>query len=456
MTKADKLKLYGQKDYSEVIEFPVELVGKDGIVRRYTYEESLLVYAKRIESAHVRYRDRDIAAAEVDHCYKRIEQIKKSWKVISARKVSSNNDYAAKYEESAAAECRAFVREYFGKALAERVATDEEPIPIYLSLVEQGGPAKVFHVSLANRKGSYLLYAYTFGWEPEQGATELDARSQFSEKGQILATTPDGEDVERLLAAREGKDFGFLLSGPVGAPGPGPVPDEDADRPRKPATGMARRRVQSLLDEDPTNAEAHYAMGVLLMNEGDLPGAAEELKSCVELQPYYLDAYRLFGQIVETIGAYDDAEPYLLQGRHYFPDDEKLLVHLATWYLRGKRYDDAEGPLERLLAIDPAHSRAKFLKDVMEHARRTGADPAAALDRRNQPPRPSALAIIVASIALGLSVALGWVEPMASAFALAMVMAGLTIHGARLRDAATSSGEEDPPAGGEPPTSGDA
>ena len=37
MTKADKLKLYGQKDYTEVIEFPVELVGKDGVVRRYTY-----------------------------------------------------------------------------------------------------------------------------------------------------------------------------------------------------------------------------------------------------------------------------------------------------------------------------------------------------------------------------------------------------------------------------------
>lgn len=449
MTKADKLKLYGQKDYSEVIEFPVELVGKDGIVRRYTYEESLLVYAKRIESAHSRYRDRDIAAAEVDHCYRRIEQIKSSWKTVSARRVSSTNDYAAKYEESAAAECRAFVREFFGKALAERVATDEEPIPIYLSLVEQGGPAKVFHVSLANRKGCYLLYAYTFGWEPEPGSTDQlpDARTQFTDKGQLLATTPDGEEVERLLAAREGKDFGFLLTGPAGAPGPGPVPDEDSEHPKKPPTGMARRRVQALLDEEPTNAEAHYAMGVLLLNEGDLPGAAEELKSCVELQPYYLDAYRLFGQVVETLGNYEDAEPYLLQGRHYFPDDEKLLVQMATWYLRAKRYDDAQSPLTRLFELEPAHPRAKFLQDVLERARRTGADPSAALDRRNGPPRPSGLAITLASCALAIALALAMVEPMASAFGLALVMAAMTIHGARLRSAPTTSGGDVPPGG---------
>lgn len=446
MTKADKLKLYGQKDYTETIEFPVELVGKDGIVRRYTYEESLLVYAKRIESAHVRYRDRDIAAAEVDHCYRRIEQIKNSWKVVSARRVSSTNDYAAKYEESAAAECRAFVREFFGKALAERVATDEEPIPIYLSMVEQGGPSKVFHVSLANRKGSYLLYAFTFGWEPEAGAPEQpDARTQFSEKGQVLATTPDGEEVERLLAAREGKDFGFLLTGPAGAPGPGPVPDEDGERPKKPTTGMARRRVQALLDEDPTNAEAHYAMGVLLLNEGDLPGAAEELKSCVELQPYYLDAYRLFGQLVETIGAYEEAEPYLLLGRHYFPDDTRLLVQMGTWYLRAKRYDDAAAPLARVLELEPEHPRAKFLLDVLERARRTGADPSAALDRRNGPPRPSGLAMALAAVAISIAAVLHFVEPMASAFALSMVIAGLTIHGARLRGAPTSSGGETPP-----------
>src|SRR5579859_7285456 len=137
MTKSEKLRLYEQKDYTELIEFPVELVGKDGIVRRYTYEESLLVYQKRIESAHQRYRDRDVAAAEVDHCVKRIDQIRRSWRVVCARRVAGGADYAAHYEEHAAAECRAFVREFFGKALADRVSADEEPIPIYLSPVQQ-------------------------------------------------------------------------------------------------------------------------------------------------------------------------------------------------------------------------------------------------------------------------------------------------------------------------------
>src|SRR5688500_17227202 len=341
MNKSDKLRLYGQKDYTEVIEFPVELVGKDGVVRRYTYEESLLVYAKRIESAYQRYRDRDLASAEVDHCYKRIEQIKRSWTVVSSRRVESSADYAARYEETAAAECRSFIREYFGKLLADRVATDEEPIPIYLSLVNHSGPQKVFHVTLAHRKGTYLLYAFTFAWEPE--GDEKPARHQYAEWCRVLATGPlAGDDVERLLAAREGKEFGFLLTGPSAQIAQGPVADSEdaiAARPVDPAAkaparkgGGARLRIQSLIDEDPGNAEAHYAMGVLMASEGDAAGALDELCTCVELQPYYLDAYRMIGSLGDGLATHEDLLPYLLQARHYFPDDGRVHFHLGLCF----------------------------------------------------------------------------------------------------------------------------
>jgi hypothetical protein len=125
---------------------------------------------------------------------------------------------------------------------------------------------------------------------------------------------------------------------------------------------------------------------------------------------------------------------------------------MATWYLRAKRYDEAQSPLTRLLEIEPAHPRALFLQDVLERARRTGADPSAALDRRNGPPRPSVLAITLVSCALALALALGVVEPMASAFGLALVMAAMTIHGARLRSAPTTSGGDVLPGGSEPTT----
>ena len=70
-----KLKSYESKDYAEDIDFPVELVDRDGIVRRYTYEESLAVYHRRIQSAPWRHGDDSLIRAEVDHCSRRITQI---------------------------------------------------------------------------------------------------------------------------------------------------------------------------------------------------------------------------------------------------------------------------------------------------------------------------------------------------------------------------------------------
>ena len=452
MNKSDKLRLYGQKDYTELIEFPVELVGKDGVVRRYTYEESLLVYAKRIESAFQRYRDRDLAAAEVDHCHKRIEQIKRSWKTVSSRKIESSADNAARYEETSAAECRAFIREYFGRALAERVATDEEPIPIYLALVQHTGPLKVFHVSLANRKGGHLLYAFAFGWEPDTEGV-ADARVQYADWNRILASAPGaGEDVERLLAAREGKEFGFLLTAshaaaaPVGvdeAVEPAPARSRARSRSKKSA-GNARVRVQSLLDEDPTNAEAHYAMGILLAGEGDDPAAMEEFKLCVELQPWYREAYRSLATIGDGLGLHEEVEPYLLQARHYFPEDGGIQHQLAIVIARLGRRDEALEAARLAVGLDPSNHEAADLLRELELARKKkrGADTAlAAVDRSRVrresaavaavTPGPGRLVMVLVALALVAAQVVHMLEPMAGAFALALVLVVVILARAR-------------------------
>ena len=62
--QTERLKAYDGKDYSEIIEFPVELVDRDGVVRRYSYEESLAVYHRRIQSSPWRYADDDLIRAE--------------------------------------------------------------------------------------------------------------------------------------------------------------------------------------------------------------------------------------------------------------------------------------------------------------------------------------------------------------------------------------------------------
>ena len=443
MNKTDKLRLYGQKDYTELIEFPVELVGKDGVVRRYTYEESLLVYAKRVESAHVRYRDPDVAEAEVDHCYKRIEQIKRSWKHVSARRVPSSADYAVRYEESAAAECRAFIREYFSNALAERVAPDEDPIPIYLSLVQQTGPMKVFHVSLANRRGSHLLYSFVFDWEPQNDG-DLDSRAQFADWSRILATAGgSGDDVERLLAAREGKEFGFLLTGPAAAMMPNALPETEEpsvgfDPPpaRVKPSGAARARVQALIDEDPGNAEAHYAMGVLAANEGEPAAALDEFKKCVDLQPWYKDAYRRIAVLGDSLQAWDDVEPYLLQARHYFPEDDRVQFHLGLLLVRTGRNEEGVEALKRAVALEPSNRRARWLLDLVEKSLKRGRDPREALASWRAPlvdaaPPRSRQALLLLAFGTTVALVVQSAEPMAGAFVFAAILAIIIVAGNR-------------------------
>ncbi len=450
MNKSDKIRYYGQKDYRELIEFPVELVGKDGVVRSYSYEESLLVYAKRIESAHLRYNDQEVVAAEVDHCYKRIEQLKRSWRFLNARRGGLPTDDLARAEETAAAECRSFIREYFGRELANRVTTEEEPIPIYLSLIQHEGPLKVFHVTLASRRGGYLLYAFAFGWQPEgksEGTGEADARAQYADLVRVLTFGADGEEVERALSVREGKEFGFVLTGCGPGTTPAAITDGETALERAGRSGGeaavrsvpsgARARVQAHLDDEPTDAEGHYAMAVVLVGEGDLEGALDSLKICLELQPYYLAAYRLLGRLSDLLDVQVDVEPYLLQGTHYFPDDAPIHFHLGLVRALERRYDAALATFARTLQIDPEHAAAEAAAKVVERLRRHGGDPSVALarvrERRAPAKTPTAglsrgrLATAILALALVCAFVLKVLAPVAGLYALALLMTLLVL-----------------------------
>ena len=79
MDKNGKLQRYDRKDYTELVDFPVEIVGRDGVVRRYTFEDSIRLYQRRITFAPIRFQDRDLARAEVNHCRSRIDQLRRSF-----------------------------------------------------------------------------------------------------------------------------------------------------------------------------------------------------------------------------------------------------------------------------------------------------------------------------------------------------------------------------------------
>ena len=79
MDKDWKLQRYGRKDYSEIVDFPVEIVGRDGVVRRYSFEDSIRLYQRRITFAGIRYRETELIEAESQHCQSRIDQLRRSY-----------------------------------------------------------------------------------------------------------------------------------------------------------------------------------------------------------------------------------------------------------------------------------------------------------------------------------------------------------------------------------------
>lgn len=361
-SKWEKLRAYAQKDYSEFIDFPVELVGKDGVIRRYTYEESLLVYQKRIESAHQRYRDPDLAEAEIDHCYKRIEQLKRSWRQLSAsRAAQGESSYRRPSTEGEAAEaCKRFVRSWYVKALAGRIPPSDEPVNVYLTLLERQGALRVFYVSLAGSPEGHLLYVFTFSPDETEGDK---ARRQFAQYVKILESNArlGGDGVERLLGKKSNERYGFILTG-SSEEMPRPVADPNAA-----PSQLSKERLDALIENEPDNAEAHYAIGIAYTNENDFENALQHLTVAVTLQPFHLGAHLALAALCDQTESYEHAEPYCLMARSYFPGNPRVHFNLGLVYMRQERYEEALPSFERCLELEPENAQARYFVDAINN-----------------------------------------------------------------------------------------
>lgn len=370
--KWQKLRSFAEKDYSESIGFPVELVGRDGVIRRYSYEESIIVYQKRIESAHQRYGDPDLAEAEIDHCYKRIEQLKRSWSNLSSSEVPEKPSPTAldQREERAANACKEFVRNWYTNSLAGHIPVTSEPINVFLSLLEKKENFLVFYVSVAGQDNGQLLYVFLFDVNEEQ---EVLSKEQYNQYVQLLDFNQHSnvKGVEQLLSHEDNEDYGFILTGSdeinsVGTDLAAEILHNVLNQTEKPQDlNAAKKHLKNLIEEDPIHADAHYALGVLYVNENNLQSAMEEVMACLALQPYHLDAYIALNTICGHLDRHKEAEPYCIMATHYFPDNETIYFQLGVNYLRQNRSPDAIEPLRKCLSISRDHEEAAKLLNLI-------------------------------------------------------------------------------------------
>ena len=204
--KTRKLRRYTRKDYSQVVDFPVEIVGRDGVVRRYSFEESVRLYQRRIASASMRYGDHEVIDAEVHHCRRRIEQLRRSyfarygWSAIKV--MDSPGVLAGEF----AGEVAAFLRRCLE-------GTTLDPEALEFTYLEEGDHRQIYFVEQrltdfapagrgpreAQTTERYLLYLYRF----DSGTAE-DARDGFFQLLKMLQSARSGGDgIETLVLAPE-------------------------------------------------------------------------------------------------------------------------------------------------------------------------------------------------------------------------------------------------------------
>ena len=213
MDKGRKLKRYGRKDYTQLVQFPVEIIGRDGVVRRYDFEQSIRLYQRRIASAGLRYADSDLVHAELRHCRQRIEQLRRSYFVRHGWPELEKLGVFVHSNANPAADLAAFLRRCLISAEKDQPALD-------LVRVEGESRRSSFYVSRRlegqadDSTQGFLVTVYCL-----DSGEDCPVRSLFFDELKLLqGAQGTGPQVERLIAFHHTSDCGFLLtqvSGPV-------------------------------------------------------------------------------------------------------------------------------------------------------------------------------------------------------------------------------------------------
>lgn len=330
MDKAHKLRRYGRKDYSLLVDFPVEIVGRDGVVRYYTFEESVHLYQRRIASAPTRYTDRDVADAEVAHCRRRIEQLRRSYFARYGWFDIHVPAGARPVEQGLAGEVAAFLRR-----CAEGTELDPESLRVTLLAEEE---PYIFYVERAldaeGMSGPFLLYLYHFG-EGEEGAAR-DAFFEFLKILQTVRQVPEG--VETLVAFHHTADCGLVLTGR-------PEDVSSGDHP-----GLMRIAEIPALIYEGYHGDDPLRDAARLLRAGRRREALESYLALYQQNPWRRQAAVAAAAIADSLSLFRDAETVTVMAQRYFPDDADVAYQLGLARLRLGDIDGVEGALAHVLA----------------------------------------------------------------------------------------------------------
>ena len=317
MDKSRKLQRYSRKDYTEVVEFPVEIVGRDGVVRRYSFEDSIRLYQRRVTFASIRYRDREIVDAEIEHCESRIEQLRRSYFHRNGWGTPAGGTDPMVEFGSLAGEVAAF--------LCRVLRVDGRPDISVAPIDTDDSAIGCYSVRPLRSEAQLTLWVHTF----TVGDPRRDA---FFE--QLKRIESGDNPAERLLAFHHTADCGFVMSASAA----------DID---------VLERWQA--EEEPWHDDSPSPLDGLAdtVRLKDLAAVVAMASAMTSEQPWDLAAYTVGGAAAANLSDGILAEEFGLIGSRYFEDDAFMHYLVAAGRIQQGRYREAVEHARRAFDLEP-------------------------------------------------------------------------------------------------------
>ncbi len=326
MDKEGKLQRYNRKDYSEVVDFPVEIVGRDGVVRRYTFEDSIRLYQRRITFAPIRYRDTELVDAEVHHCRARIDQLRRSYFHRFGWGTPEGQPDAEALLGDLAGELAAFVC---------RVLNSPGRPPVRLERIrpEEDG-VSVWFITPEGATAGMLVYVYRF-----VGGEDDPVRERFFDRLKALERMgPCEGDGERLLSFHHTVDCGFVLT----------------------ARGSEHQRLMPARSPPEPSLPDPWEDVLAMIRRGAQAAALERCRALVREQPWHRRAYLAGAMLALSLEDYPVVEELALLGCRYFPHDGLLHYYLGSSRLQRGLLAEGEEALRRAIDVEPSLAVARL------------------------------------------------------------------------------------------------
>lgn len=359
MDKVKRLMSYSAKDYTEKIDFPVELVGRDGVVRKYSYADSVRIYERRIESAHVRYHDPVVAGREIDHCTKRIEQLRRSWRELIR---SSERQYMEQHPGNQSRELYERGKEFLTQYIDERVGSGGLMVhgPPHLANLEELEHIQTFYVDWPAFYQGTLLYVFRL---PDEGREHI--LSLYNELIERLRLHHQAPDTEKLVHCEQTRDVAFVLtcSRPdvlvrrhepmrVVAVQVRQVPTEPGEEEGE--VPWFEKVMLRQSDEEP----GPYARATEALRRNDLEASFEAFREALDENPHHREAYWVLGALSDVLNRWIEGESYLLMGTRYFPEDARIHYYYGIALFRRSAWKAARDEFESAVKLQLKVGRA--------------------------------------------------------------------------------------------------